>query len=575
MSKREEHSNDLSAYLDGELSPSRAKHIEGALQYDKDLAGELARLKATRDLLRQMPVSEAPKDFVRHVVARSERHRLLERSARRNYSSFRWISIAAAAVVLMAVGLSALLMIQIEKDPGPAGATDAGRIALAPEGDADAPKAHDRERENGVATPPPGGPEPRVADEELARGLRERVAGKGGPRHEDRDAAEAPGTGAEKITYGKSGERAHSETGSEASGAAPARLKRPAPEPTAPDLRAKPDFSEPELADKKAGYKRDAPKAEPVAGKLSAPVVAKPGAPKDVPGEAITHRRAGDGWDGRKTRPILKAKEAPKAELAAKKGVPPPAVGLSTLVIHTDSISFTQRDVEKAFARNGVRPVAPARKVAQQPSKGLAAYNYYQTNVATVQQVQYEAFVTDEQLAKIRGELSVVRAQQRVSQMPVTAKAAPATQAAAAVVTSRAKQARASASQRFEQAPEMPSNEKAGAGQTVAQPRPATTAPAVQTVAADDNVQKQIDSAAKLQAEELNPLADAAGGKQVADLDRQRAGGMNRLLVTLNFRTPAGVASFEAAQAAADQTKAFLDQQPKATSPGIEAQQKK
>ncbi|KKK74383.1 hypothetical protein LCGC14_2884320, partial [marine sediment metagenome] len=372
---------------------------------------------------------------------------------------------------------------------------------------------------------------------------------------------------------------ARRETGVEVAKGAPAKPKQPAPQPPL-DLKAKPDFSDPDLVDTKAGYKHDAPKAKPGTGGPSASVAEKPGAPKDAPGKAITHRRVGKGWNGRKTKPVLKAKEAAKAELAAKKGALSPVVELSNLVIYTDNISFAQRDVEKAFGRNGVRPMAPARRGARQPSKGLAIYNYYQTNVETVRQVQYEALVTDEQLAKIRGELSVVRARQRVSQMAVTAvtaEAAPATRAGAAGATSRAEQ-EAIAAQRFKDAPEMPLNEKRGDGQAVAsgrQSRPATTAPASQTVAADDSVQKQIDSVAKLQAEELNPLVAAAGGQQVGDLaPQQQAAGMNRLLVTLNFRTPAGVASFEAAQRAAERVKAAQKTPAKLTSPGIEVQRK-
>ena len=111
MSEREEYSGDLSAYLDGELSESRRQRLDEVLQYDKELARELDRLRATRDLIRTLPTAQPPRDFATRVVARGERMRLL--GTLRRPRSYQWINLAAAAVVLVAAGLSLVIMLKM------------------------------------------------------------------------------------------------------------------------------------------------------------------------------------------------------------------------------------------------------------------------------------------------------------------------------------------------------------------------------------------------------------------------------------------------------------------------------
>ena len=108
MSEREEYSGDLSAYLDGELSESKRLHLDEVLKYDRELAGEMDRLRATRELIHSLPTEQPPRDFVAHVVTRAERTHLL--GSLRQPRSYRWITLAAAAVVLVAAGLSVVIM---------------------------------------------------------------------------------------------------------------------------------------------------------------------------------------------------------------------------------------------------------------------------------------------------------------------------------------------------------------------------------------------------------------------------------------------------------------------------------
>ncbi len=111
MSEREEYSGDLSAYLDGELSESRQQRLDKVLQYDQELAREMDRLRATRELIRTLPTAQPPRDFAARVVARGERVRLL--GTLRRPRSYQWINLAAAAVVLVAAGLSLVIMLRL------------------------------------------------------------------------------------------------------------------------------------------------------------------------------------------------------------------------------------------------------------------------------------------------------------------------------------------------------------------------------------------------------------------------------------------------------------------------------
>jgi len=105
MTKRSRTSEQLSAYLDGELSDAERAGLEQALAKDAELAKELARLQATRALVRSLPREEAPADFTRAVVARLERQSLTP-AAPGGFRAARWLTAAVAAVVLLAAGVA-------------------------------------------------------------------------------------------------------------------------------------------------------------------------------------------------------------------------------------------------------------------------------------------------------------------------------------------------------------------------------------------------------------------------------------------------------------------------------------
>jgi len=129
MDDRVRKLEQLSAYLDGELTAEQALDLERALADDAEMAAELESLRKTRQLLRDLPAEPAPHDFAHRVMARS---RLLHPVARAGIGgamrASRWISFAAAAVVLIAAGAG--MYIVVSSAP-PAAPED--RLAAGPE----------------------------------------------------------------------------------------------------------------------------------------------------------------------------------------------------------------------------------------------------------------------------------------------------------------------------------------------------------------------------------------------------------------------------------------------------------
>ena len=119
MSERENIPEQLSAYLDGELSPDEAREVERALEADERLAGEFARLQAVRGMVRQLPRQRAGDDFVSRVLERAERaHLVAEPEQASDRGVLRWARHAAtAAMILVAVGIGGIIAVTLLKTP--------------------------------------------------------------------------------------------------------------------------------------------------------------------------------------------------------------------------------------------------------------------------------------------------------------------------------------------------------------------------------------------------------------------------------------------------------------------------
>jgi len=104
---------DLSAYLDGELSEPRACEVQQALRDDTALAVEFEALRAVRDRLGRLPRASAPAGMTQVVLERIGRP---GQAARRDGLT-PWIGrVAVAAGVLIAVGIGAALLTQMRRE---------------------------------------------------------------------------------------------------------------------------------------------------------------------------------------------------------------------------------------------------------------------------------------------------------------------------------------------------------------------------------------------------------------------------------------------------------------------------
>lgn len=85
----------LSSYLDGQLSPSDSARIESRLSSDPELASAYNDIRAARSILRKLPARKAPRNFTltRQMVG-------LKPPLPRSYSFFRF-STALATILLM------------------------------------------------------------------------------------------------------------------------------------------------------------------------------------------------------------------------------------------------------------------------------------------------------------------------------------------------------------------------------------------------------------------------------------------------------------------------------------------
>ena len=178
MSDAERQFEKLSAFLDGELTSADTWDLEKAIETDPELAGELRALRATRNVLRNLPAERAPEDFANRVLERAERHHLMHYpSAEKALRASRWITAAAAAIVLIGAGFGGYMMMQ--SWPSPQTGTNIAFTPAQPGGG-----AADKERSE-VAFPGKGGAVDKNGTLYVAKGGETerdggRIVGKGG-----------------------------------------------------------------------------------------------------------------------------------------------------------------------------------------------------------------------------------------------------------------------------------------------------------------------------------------------------------------------------------------------------------
>jgi hypothetical protein len=118
--KRDNMLEQLSAYLDGELTAEDVLAVESALAGDAALAEELEAMRQMREMLGSIPEEDAPPYLSDRILARMNRN-VKDRFSARPLRSARWITYAAAAVVLITVGISYIALVQSHQDGGEIG----------------------------------------------------------------------------------------------------------------------------------------------------------------------------------------------------------------------------------------------------------------------------------------------------------------------------------------------------------------------------------------------------------------------------------------------------------------------
>ncbi|MEW6402612.1 MAG: hypothetical protein AB1649_12485 [Chloroflexota bacterium] len=93
----------LSAYLDGQLSPSESQRLESRVSSDPNLRAVLDDLREARSLLRQLPARKAPRNFTltRQMVG-------LKPPVPRVYPAFRFATALAALLLFATFAINAL-----------------------------------------------------------------------------------------------------------------------------------------------------------------------------------------------------------------------------------------------------------------------------------------------------------------------------------------------------------------------------------------------------------------------------------------------------------------------------------
>lgn len=95
----------LSAYLDGELSPDQVVRLEQAVEADPGLAKELAGLQLARDAVGNLPRQRAGEDFVSRILEQAERAQLADALHEEDpMARWRWLkhgSLAAAVLIFL------------------------------------------------------------------------------------------------------------------------------------------------------------------------------------------------------------------------------------------------------------------------------------------------------------------------------------------------------------------------------------------------------------------------------------------------------------------------------------------
>ncbi len=124
MRDKEKISEQLSAYLDGELSEGESRMVDEMVAADPALSAELESLRLVQSLVQDIPPAQAPAGMAETVLKRAHRRHAGRRSdspARRGGPVARWRMghLAHAAIVLLAVGVGVMVTTWLNRPTHP------------------------------------------------------------------------------------------------------------------------------------------------------------------------------------------------------------------------------------------------------------------------------------------------------------------------------------------------------------------------------------------------------------------------------------------------------------------------
>ncbi|MDY7010145.1 MAG: hypothetical protein SVV80_05260 [Planctomycetota bacterium] len=90
----------------------------------------------------------------------------------------------------------------------------------------------------------------------------------------------------------------------------------------------------------------------------------------------------------------------------------------TNVFINTDNLLLTQREVERVFVNNSIKPIVETAGKPMDAPASRGRGNFYNQTQVTPKQIRYEVAITDNQMRQIVSELNEIRAKQNVAQMP-------------------------------------------------------------------------------------------------------------------------------------------------------------
>jgi hypothetical protein len=403
----------LSAYLDGELDEAQLRQVEEALENDGDLRAELADLAAARKLLRDLPAEKPPLDLVSRVLAEAERSQLVGgQTTETTPSPLRWIRYAASAAVLL-VAATVGMVIAITLCPPEMYKDNLSRRT--------APDTRDDKTNVAVASGKRTG-----RGEELDRDERGKLATRGLLTEGTPDGRELKERGGGELAGG-AGTGGHGIDGKLGTVDDNGRSRTPSPGGAGvPGKTYDGDTTIGAGTLAKSGAGNLIKSGD---GNLSGVIASKDGT--GAPG--ISTKGGTGGRDDNRNEALKGAlakgrgdndADAVSGRFRNVEGMSRVLAGDTTnnTIIYTDRLDQTQQQVEKVLGANGIAPVvtkeseasAAANKTGGEANQ--ARGNFYLSNRLSPAQVQYEAYVTPEQMAKVQKDLDSLRARQNVSQ---------------------------------------------------------------------------------------------------------------------------------------------------------------